>query len=725
MAGIGFNVDVHVRTDGKEKIDQLERQLESLNSKAVKIKIDADGDSVDFIKNFNRQFESLNKAAIKSGQNISKNFSKGANSVKLNDSFYTDYFKKIDADRKEAIKQKEKFIKDNKDIPSPSNSEALKAVKAKQSAETKANNEYIKQVEKQADKIAQIQKKISQGSLDVETSSIKKGLNKYSGIDSENLRNVENYYKRLSYLQKELKSGFDSNGKELSGNDYLSKYDDYVDTLRKANNELKILSNESTKSTSTFSRLDAMASANKTLTWLKKNSAAAKDYGNQLKEIAEAQRNATSSDELSNLNKQFKLITSEATRLGKVGNSLPKELKRGFTQIAQFAGTYGIIQRIPELASNVAKAVIDVDSAVTELRKVSDASDSQIISYFDQAAESAKRYGAAISDVISSTADWSRLGYSFEDSKILSDITTLYQRVGDNMTQETASKSLVSTLQGFHIAANDAEHIVDSFNEVGNNFAIGSDGIGEALQRSAASMYAAGNTMEQTIGLVTAANEVVQDPASIGTAFKTISMRIRGAETEMEELGLDTEGMAESTAKLQEEILALTGVDIMKDKDTFKSTFDIFDELASKWQNLTDIQQASVTELIAGKRQGNIVSALMQNFEAAREATQTAYNSDGSAKKELESYQKGIQYSIDKFHAQFQDLSTSVLDSNLFKGVIDGGTAFLDVLTQIIDVGGGLPSVLGLFGGVQLYKNLDLFYKTGLIYTREYDKMVS
>ena len=167
-------------------------------------------------------------------------------------------------------------------------------------------------------------------------------------------------------------------------------------------------------------------------------------------------------------------------------------------------------------------------------------------------------------------------------------------------------------------------------------------------------MYAAGNTMEQTIGLVTAANEVVQDPDSVGTAFKTISMRIRGAETEMEQLGLDTDGMVESTAKLQEEIMALTGVDIMKDKDTFKSTYDILDELSSKWQNLTDIQQASVTELIAGKRQGNIISALMNNFDTAREATQTAENADGSAEKELKNYQKSMQYSIDVFKAQFQ-----------------------------------------------------------------------
>lgn len=81
-------------------------------------------------------------------------------------------------------------------------------------------------------------------------------------------------------------------------------------------------------------------------------------------------------------------------------------------------------------------------------------------------------------------------------------------------------------------------------------------------------------------------------------------MRIRGAKTELQEMGEDTDGMVESTAKLQEEILALSGVDIMLDKDTFKSTYQILGELADKWGTLTDIQQASVTELIAGKRQG-------------------------------------------------------------------------------------------------------------------------
>lgn len=78
-------------------------------------------------------------------------------------------------------------------------------------------------------------------------------------------------------------------------------------------------------------------------------------------------------------------------------------------------------------------------------------------------------------------------------------------------------------------------------------------------------------------------------------------MRIRSAKTELEDANLDVEGMAESTASLREEIKALSGVDIMLNNNTFKSTYQILDELTNKWAELTDIQRASITELIAGR----------------------------------------------------------------------------------------------------------------------------
>ena len=186
-------------------------------------------------------------------------------------------------------------------------------------------------------------------------------------------------------------------------------------------------------------------------------------------------------------------------------------------------------------------------------------------------------------------------------------------------------------------------------------------------------------------------------------------MRIRGASTEMEEAGLDTEGMAESTAKLREEILALSGVDIMKNENEFKSTYDILDELSMKWSDLSDIAQASVTELVAGKRQGNIMSALMSNFDIARETLNTAISeSAGSAEKELSNYQKGIEYSLDKFKATFQDFSTSFLDSGFVKGVVDSGSGLLNGLTTLIDGVGVFQTLAGGFGA---YKGISSFAK--------------
>lgn len=246
--------------------------------------------------------------------------------------------------------------------------------------------------------------------------------------------------------------------------------------------------------------------------------------------------------------------------------------------------------------------VKEINDAQIELAKVaSDASESQLSQYWDQAAESAKKYGATVSDVISSTADWKRLGYSLDDAKELSDMTTLLQRVGDNMTQETSSSGLISALKGFQLEADQAQHIVDVANEVANTQPIDTAGIFEAIERSASSLKAAGNTYEQGVALASAANSVIQNPEKIGTALKTISMRIRSAETDLEEAGLDTEGMVTSTAKLRKEMLALSGVDILKDKDTFKSTYQILDELANKWSDLTDIQQADYTCLYVQK----------------------------------------------------------------------------------------------------------------------------
>lgn len=149
-------------------------------------------------------------------------------------------------------------------------------------------------------------------------------------------------------------------------------------------------------------------------------------------------------------------------------------------------------------------AVREIDTAMTELRKVSDASPQDITAYFGDAVASAKELGSSVNEMIGATADWQRNGFNLPDSKELAEVAVLYKNVGDGIDIDTANKSLISTLQGFQMEASEAKRIIDAFNEVSNNFSISSAGIGEALTRSAAAFNVANTDLNKSIALVTA-----------------------------------------------------------------------------------------------------------------------------------------------------------------------------------------------------------------------------
>lgn len=343
-------------------------------------------------------------------------------------------------------------------------------------------------------------------------------------------------------------------------------------------------------------------------------------------------------------------------------------------------------------------SIVDVNSAMTELRKVSDESLLTVKNYFDEANASAQELGTSTVDLISATADWSRLGYSLEDSKELAKVSVLYTNVGDDIDIDEANESLVSTMQGYQLDADQALNVIDQFNEVSNNFAIDSAGIGEALQRSASSFYAANTDLSKSIALVTATNAVVQNPEEVGTMWKTVSMRIRGAKTELEEAGLDTDNMAESTSKLRDTIQSMTGFDIMKDEDTFKDIYDIVLGIGKEWQNLTDVEQASLLETLAGKRQGNALSAVLNNIDDLEAAYDTAINADGSALEEQEKYADSLQYSLDSLTAAAEGFWHSMISDDLAKGVLDTFSSIVNGASNLTDSLGSLSVLGGILG---------------------------
>lgn len=701
-----FNVDVNIVPHGQEKIDEIEQKIKSLQGKSVKIDFDTSG-----ISGLDKLISGNSSQYKKAGQNIGTQISQGINSG---------IGKASVSSASEFSKTQQKMRKDIKDTadelgkiyPDLSESDAKKDAQGYYSAVAKEQERANKEIQKATEKArCEAEQSASKRNSSLETyidsekgdailSRMRKQMESYAGQSTPNIE-------KANGLMQEFSSSLVALKDHKSGTSILDdeSLDNTIQKLQKAETSFKnVFSQIKDETSKTLGLGVAEQSANKVASYYESNSKAVKKYGATLKELEQQYRQVTTVEEKATLDTSFKNLQSRISAEGLTGKSGIDEFKRAAGQIAQFAGIYGMIQNVAmEVPSKIIDSVKDVNAAQIELRKVSDASESDLSQYWDTASESAKKYGASISDVISSTADWSRLGYNLDDAKQLSDATTLLQKVGDKMTQESSSQGMISTLKGFQMDADEASSIVDKVNEVANTEPIDTSGLFAGLERSASSMNAANNSLEQTIALITAANSVVQDPDSVGTAFKTISMRIRGADTELQQAGLDTEGMAESTAKLREEVMALSGVDIMKNDNEFKSTYDILDELANKWSDLTDIQQASLTELIAGKRQGNIVSSLMTNFDIARKTLDTALNgSEGSAEKELSNYQQGIEYSLDKLQANFQDFSNTLVDSKAIKGFVDGGSNLLNLFTKLTSSIGTLNTAaigLGIFQG--------------------------
>ena len=521
-------IKIPVDVKGLEKVDNLEKSLNKLRSlENIKINVDASSlkSTSSEIKNLITVIKGLSKESL--NFNIS-----GINKqmAGVGKSFTTALQKQVEAISKTQrnafseplnnLSKQQKSYSDwwVKELGKSSNKNYGK------NSQIQAIDECLSEMKAQEKRIQGIKRRFSQGFVDADITGIKKTLDKYSGTDSSFYKGAEQSYKRLLSLKKEIETGVsdDSFKKTLSDNDIEKKWNEYGSVLEKCNNQIKAFKNESSGITKPFNQLDAVTASNRTLTWLKNNNKAAKEYGETLTRLAEKQRTASSTEELRDYTKQVKVITSAAQAKGLTGSSKLTDIKRAFGQIFEFASMYGAIQNIAfEVPRRMISAVRDVNASQIELTKVSDASSGQLSQYWDQAADSAKKYGATISDVISNTADWSRLGYSLDESKKLSDATTLLQKVGDNMTQQSSSEGMISVLKGFQKDADEAESIVDKVNQVANTQPIDTSGLFEGLSRSASSMDAANNSLEQTIALITAANSVVQDPASIGTAFKT------------------------------------------------------------------------------------------------------------------------------------------------------------------------------------------------------------
>lgn len=525
-----------------------------------------------------------------------------------------------------------------------------------------------------------------------------------SSLQSEqrNVEQLKTSYEAYANAKKSWEAD-PTNGEKLANLELCSKaYKDMVADMRLAADAEKKANSETAKRTQILANITSYTSK------YDANLSKRVELQQRFNDLADRLRSGdiTSNEaakELAQLKAESKAAGVEIETLGQKLNRL---LGAGVTQkIRTMLGT-----AVLTAGRKILSDVKEIDAAMTELYKVTDETETVYSRFLTNSGKRAKEFGSTMSDVIKATADFARLGYDLQDATDLSNAAIVFKNVGDGLDGiDDASEKIISIVKAFPEFEGNAMEIVDKMNEVGNNYAISSAGIGEALQRSVGALTAANNTLDESIALAVGMNAVTQDPAKVGTSLKTLTMYLRASKTEAEEAGEETDGMAESVSKLRGEILALTGqkVDIYDDNGDFKSTIQIMRELAAVWDQLSDVSQANLLERLGGKRNASIVASLLQNFGEVERALKTAENAEGSALRENEKYLDSIQGRLDVLKATGQSISSTLLQDRGLKNIMTIIQGIADHVDMLVGALGAIPTALGGFGVASIIKNLD------------------
>ena len=335
---------------------------------------------------------------------------------------------------------------------------------------------------------------------------------------------------------------------------------------------------------------------------------------------------------------------------------------------------------------DVVKEVVALDTALVELNKVADLTDNQTKQLTERAFRLAEQVGQTGLEAINAITEVKRAGFTLAESEEVAKYALMLTNVAEGITDAgDAAQILISILKGTGAEVSYANTLLDEMNEISNNSAIAFDALAHMTQRIAGTMHTLGASTEQTMSLVTGAYEVLQDER-VAKGVSVIGLRISGLNEDLEEeAGLQS--------KVNDALMKYADISVFDEQTgQLRNYYDILSDLAAVWGTLDKNAKTYLTTELAGKNRADVLNALMNNWEGVTRAMAYAEQSAGSAAKEQERYLASVEGKLASLKNSWQELSTTTLDSDVVKGVLDLANAFV----KLMNATGGLIPTLGL-----------------------------
>ncbi len=354
---------------------------------------------------------------------------------------------------------------------------------------------------------------------------------------------------------------------------------------------------------------------------------------------------------------------------------------------------YGPIKAFREALTTL-KAV---DTEMVNVQKVTDYSNTQMKELEENAYSLASAYGRTADEIASMYTTFARAGYLGDELDSMTELGTLLANIGD-ISQDTASKFLLAVDAAWKLNGSESElmTVMDGLNEITNKNAVDMEALTSGITVAGSVFAEAGESVQTFSALVGAGVAATQRSGSeISRGLRTIIMNIRQIKGETEDGELvDGESIAKASNALRE----YAGISTMANGQLRESSA-VLSDLAGKWDTLDTVAQSAIAEALAGKRQANILTALMASWETVEKMMQDYADGAGSALKENEIYLDSWEAKSKQLTASWTEFVSHLVETDTIKDALDGVIGLVEFLDSagghlIVTIGGITAAVL-------------------------------
>ena len=410
---------------------------------------------------------------------------------------------------------------------------------------------------------------------------------------------------------------------------------------------------------------------------------------------------------------QLESYTAEAKRLGtefETTGSKGESFLQKISDKAKWLGAFYVVNELRQGFVQAISTIKETEDAVVSLQRVLNDDTISQSRMTDELYDIAIEYGRTFDEVSEVAQQFVQAGYNWTDSVETTRGTMLALNTAElDVTQST--EGLIAIMAQWGLTAEDYADVIDKINITADDFAVTSEKIVTALQRSSSSAKNANISLEETIGIITALAEATgRSGENIGTALNSLIIYTSKAGA--------LETFAENGSQAMKDVVA-------EYQRGAASIYDVWVQLSSELQNLTASQQAAlfnsqeyqefadelesqaeeftsqVNEIYgaAGTYRQNYFIALLNDMATVEEAVRGMADSEGYSAQENQKYMESLSASWNQLKAILAELAVQAGEDGLMdflKGLVSVGVS-IGQLTQAL---GGVIPLLTTVGGI-------------------------